>query len=99
MADVRGYTRLTERLTPIEVTDLVNRFYETGSRALLSASGLLGQIEGYLVMGLFVPGLAGRDEYRRKAVEGALGLLGGVGYGRPEGSWLQLGIGIATGEE
>jgi adenylate cyclase len=99
MADVRGYTRITERLTPIEVTELVNRFYETGSSALLSASGLLGQIEGDLVMGLFVPGLAGRDEYRRKAVEGALGLLGAVGYGRPEGNWLQLGIGIATGEE
>lgn len=34
MADVRGYTSMTERLDPMEVTELVNRFYETGSKAL-----------------------------------------------------------------
>jgi adenylate cyclase len=99
MADVRGYTQLTEGLTPIEVTEVVNRFYEAGSHALLSASGLLGQIEGDLVMALYVPGLAGRQQYRRKAVEGAINLLSAVGYGGPEGNWLNVGVGIATGEE
>ncbi len=99
MADVRGYTTMTEGLAPVELTVLVNRFYEAGSAALLSADGLLGQIEGDLVMGLFVPGLAGRQQYRRKSVEGALGLFDAVGYGRRGGNWLNLGIGIATGEE
>lgn len=98
MADVRGYTRMTEGLSPLEVTHLANRFYEAGSAALLSADGLLGQIEGDLVMGLFVPGLAGKNVYRRKAVRGALRLFEAVGYGG-EGNWLNLGIGIATGEE
>ena len=99
MADVRGYTKMTESLSPLQVTELANRFYEAGSAALLSADGLLGQIEGDLVMGLFVPGLAGKEVYRKKSVQGALRLFAAVGYGSDEGNWLNLGIGIATGEE
>ncbi|MEX2211740.1 MAG: adenylate/guanylate cyclase domain-containing protein [Gaiellaceae bacterium] len=95
-ADVRGYTKLTESLAPAEVPALVNRFYEHASAALLRHEGLLGQIEGDNVMGLFVPGLAGR-EYRRQAVEGGIGLMRAVG---PESDLaLEIGIGIATGEE
>ena len=45
-ADVRGYTRITDGLTPVEVTSLANRFYETASSALLRHDGLLGQVEG-----------------------------------------------------
>lgn len=97
-ADVRGYTSLTEGLSPAEVPALMNRFYETASSALLSAEGLLGQVEGDNVMGLFVPGLAGKD-YPRKAVEGAGALLRSVGYGSNEGNWLDIGLGIASGEE
>jgi adenylate cyclase len=91
MADVRGYTKMVEGLSPREVSDFVNRFYATGAKALLSAEALLGQIEGDLVMALFVPGLAGRA-YRRRAVDGALRLQRAV-------DWLDLGVGIATGEE
>jgi hypothetical protein len=67
MADVRGYTQLTEGLSPSEVPEAVNRFYETSSKALLSAEALLGQIEGDLVMGLFVPGLAGRESGAKRS--------------------------------
>jgi adenylate cyclase len=91
MADVRGYTQMTEGLSASEVPEAVNRFYAASSKALLSAEALLGQIEGDLVMGLFVPGLAGRD-YRRRAVEGAIRLLRAV-------DWLELGVGMASGEE
>ena len=97
-ADVRGYTRLTEGMSPAEVPTVMNRFYEQASSALLSAEALLGQIEGDNVMGIFVPGLAGKD-YPRKAVEGGLALLQSIGYGSEEGSWLEIGLGIASGEE
>lgn len=90
-ADVRGYTSLTESLLPAEVPMLLNRFYETASSALLHHEGLLAQIEGDNVMCLFVPGLAGK-EYVRKAVLGACELQDRVDF-------LQLGIGIASGEE
>jgi len=91
MADVRGYTQMTEGLSAAQVPAAMNRFYEASSRALSAAEALLGQIEGDLVMGVFVPGLSGRH-YRRKAVEGATRLLRMV-------DWLSVGVGIARGEE
>jgi adenylate cyclase len=91
MADVRGYTQMTEGLSAAQVPGAVNRFYAASSSALSSAEALLGQIEGDLVMGLFVPGLAGRD-YHQKAVEGGSRLLRAV-------DWLGIGVGIASGEE
>lgn len=91
MADVRGYTQMTEGLSATQVPEAVNRFYEASSSALSSSEALLGQIEGDLVMGVFVPGLAG-PQYRRKAVEGGSRLLRAV-------DWLGIGVGIASGEE
>ena len=79
------------RLPPARVPEAMNRFYEASSRALSAAEALLGQIEGDLVMGVFVPGLAGRN-FRRKVVEGAIRLLRTV-------DWLGVGVGIASGDE
>jgi adenylate cyclase len=97
-ADVRGYTSLCEQLTPADVNAFVNRLYATASSALLSQEGLLGQIAGDEVEGLFVPGLAG-PEYRRKAVEAARSLVRVVRYTDSPAGTLEVGIGIASGEE
>jgi adenylate cyclase len=97
-ADVRGYTSMSEQMPALDVKLLVSRFYTAASRALLSHDGLLGQIAGDQVMALFVPGLAGA-EYPRRAVDGAQSLLRAVGYGSHEGSWLSVGVGVASGEE
>jgi adenylate cyclase len=95
-ADVRGYTSITEGLAPLEVTALMNRFYETASAALLRHDALLGQVEGDNVMALFLPGFAG-PEYRRRALEAGLGLLAAVGAGSELG--FEVGVGIASGEQ
>ncbi len=97
-ADVRGYTTIAERITSAEATALLNRFYETASRALLAHHAVLGQIAGDEVMGIFVPGFAGRG-YVADAVEGGRALLNAVGYGSLEGNWLDVGVGICVGEE
>ena len=97
-ADVRGYTTLAEDMSSVEATATLNRFYETASHALLAHEAVLGQIAGDEVMALFVPGLAGRA-YPRKAVRAGLALLAEIGYGSPQGSWLEVGIGICSGEE
>jgi adenylate cyclase len=97
-ADVRGYTTLAERVPSTEVTATLNRFYETASRALLANEAVLGQIAGDEVMGLFVPGFAG-PSYPRKAVDAAFSLLRALGYGDPAGNWLDVGVGICSGEE
>ena len=98
LADVRGYTGLTRSMPAGEVPGLLNQFYDVASRVLLREEGVLGQIAGDQVMGLFVPGLSGRD-FAGKAVAAAAGLLEAVGYGTSEGPWIEVGIGISTGEE
>jgi adenylate cyclase len=95
-ADVRGYTSITEGLAPLDVTALMNRFYETASAALLRHDALLGQVEGDNVMALFLPGFAGR-EYQRRAVDAGLSLLAAVGAGSDLG--FEIGVGISTGEQ
>ena len=97
-ADVRGYTAMCEELEPGEVTTLVQRFYETSSKALLAHEGLLGQIAGDEIEGVFVPGLAG-PHYRRKAVEAARSLVRAVRYMESARGSLEVGIGVASGEE
>jgi adenylate cyclase len=62
---------------------------------LLGQEGLLGQIAGDEVMALFVPGIAG-GHYRRKAVEAARSL---VRYTDSAAGGLEVGIGVASGEE
>jgi adenylate cyclase len=97
-ADVRGYTSLCEEFTAAQVHEFLERFYRTAGDALLAHEGLLGQIAGDEVEGLFVPGLAGAH-YRRKAVEAARSLARGVRYTESLPRVLQVGIGIASGEE
>jgi len=97
-ADVRGYTTISEQQSSVETTALLHRFYRTASVALLAHDAILGQIAGDEVMAIFVPGLAG-SHFPHQAVEAALALLGGVGYGSPSGNWLNVGVGICTGEE
>jgi adenylate cyclase len=97
-ADVRGYTSLCEQLAASEVHEFLERFYETASAALLAQEGLLGQIAGDEVMALFVPGIAG-GHYRRKAVEAARSLARAVRYTDSDVGGLEVGIGVASGEE
>lgn len=96
-ADVRGYTRMAEQRSSVETTALLHRFYQAASVALLAHDAILGQIAGDEVMAIFVPGLAG-SRFPRQAVHAAGALLRGVGYGTASGSWLEVGVGICTGE-
>jgi adenylate cyclase len=97
-AAVRGYTSICEQLPAAEVHEFLQRFYQTASAALLAEEGLLGQIAGDEVMGLFVPGIAGL-QYRRKAVEASRSLARAVRYTDSAAGGLEVGIGVASGEE
>jgi adenylate cyclase len=97
-ADVRGYTSICERLAAADVHEFLQRFYQTASAALLAQEGLLGQIAGDEVMALFVPGIAGR-QYRQKAVEASRSLARAVRYTDSAAGGLEVGIGVASGEE
>jgi adenylate cyclase len=97
-ADIRGYASATERSSSVEVTKLVERFYAAASRALLAHHGLLAQTTGDQVMALFVPGLAGGD-YPRHAVAVAQDLFRQLGYDRKGGNWLDVGVGLCSGDD
>ena len=97
-ADIRGYTSLAERAASLEVTALVRRFYAAASGALLRHEAVLAQTAGDAVMAIFVPGLAGAA-YPANAVAAGRSLLEAVGYARGAQSWLDVGVGIASGEE
>lgn len=97
-ADVRGYTSMAEQLSSLETTALLHRFYRAASDSLLAHDAILGQIAGDEVMAVFVPGLAG-SRFARQAVEAGDELLRRIGYGTAEGNWLDVGVGICTGEE
>lgn len=96
-ADVRNHANPTQS-SQSEAPALLNRFYDAASRVLLRHEGVLGQIASDQVMGLFVPGLSGRD-YPGKAVAAAAALIEAAGYKTQSGPWVEIGIGISTGEE
>jgi adenylate cyclase len=95
-ADVRGSTALAERAGAKDFAALLNRFYFAATRALLRYDAVIDKLIGDEVMAFFVPGISGA-EYRRRAVEAGQALLDAVGYGSPEGPWIELGAAVNAG--
>jgi adenylate cyclase len=95
-ADVRGSSDLAERMSAIEFSKLINRFYITATDILIQVDAMVDRLVGDEVVGLFIPGLAGQD-HPRKAINAARSLLRQTGHGDPEGPWVPVGVGIHTG--
>ena len=95
-ADVRGSTSMGERLDPSAYAGLLNRFYSAATEVLVQHDAIIDKLIGDEVMALFIPGICGL-QYRRNAVLAAVALLKAVGYGRPEGPWIPLGIAVNSG--
>lgn len=95
-ADVRGSTRLAEEMSAREFHNLMDRFYRLGSRVLIGSDAMVDRLLGDEVVGLFVPGMAGKG-HARLAVEAARQLLELTGHREAEGPWLPVGIGVHTG--
>jgi adenylate cyclase len=95
-ADARGATALAEHAAAKDFAALLNRFYFAATRALLRYDAVIDKLIGDEVMAFFVRGISGA-EYRRRAVEAGLALLRAVGYGSPEGPWIELGAAVHAG--
>lgn len=95
-ADVRGSTAMAERMPSGEYQRLLGHFYDAAAKAVFDNDGFLDKFVGDEVIALFVPLLAG-EQHPARAVEGAKSLLAGVGYGSPDGAWLEIGAGVHTG--
>lgn len=94
-ADIRGSTTLAEQMTPMAFSQLINRFFVTVSEVLVETRSLVDRLVGDQVIGLNVPGFAGRH-HAHLAIQGAKGLLLRTGHADPEGPWAPVGIGLHT---
>ena len=76
-ADVRSSTALGEQSNPAAFAKRLNEFYAAATAVVIHNDGIVDKLIGDEVMGLFLPGIAGRD-YRRKAAVAALELASQV---------------------
>jgi adenylate cyclase len=95
-ADVRGSTTLAEQLDAHKFSQLINRFYNVATDALVKTNALVDRLIGDEAIGLYIPGFAG-PRHARRAIVGARNLLRLTGYGDSKGAWLPVGVGIHTG--
>lgn len=93
-ADVRGSTTLGERMTPVEFSRLLNRFYEVSNRTIIEADALVDKLVGDEVVAFFPPYLT---NHARAAVTAAQQLLQVTGHDASDGPWIPIGIGVHTG--
>jgi adenylate cyclase len=95
-ADVRGSTALGQHGVAADFAALLNRFYVAATQTLLRHDAVIDKLIGDEVMAFFVRGISG-PQYRQRAVLAGMELLKAVGYGSPEGPWLQLGVAVNAG--
>lgn len=94
-ADVRGSTRLSQRLPAAEYGRLMSRYYTAARDALVPSDALIDKLVGDQVVGPCLPGFAGA-EHPRQAIEAGRALLQGTGHGDGQ-PWIPVGGGVHTG--
>jgi adenylate cyclase len=95
-ADVRGSTELAARMTTLDFSRLINRFYSVATDVLVKHDAMVDRLVGDEVVGLFIPGMAG-SEHPQRAIHAAQNLLLLTGHQDSQDPWVPLGIGIHTG--
>lgn len=96
-ADIRGSTKLAEKIGSKDFSELINRFYVTSTEVLAAGGAMIEKLVGDEVTALFVPGIAGQ-EYQKSAITAARQLLAATGHQAPDGPWAPIGIGIHSGD-
>jgi adenylate cyclase len=101
-SDIRGFSALSERLTPAELSELLNRHYFSPLDDIIFAhNGTLDKHIGDSVMGIFGAPVGGNDDAVR-AVRAALAILEEIARINENTAEAErriaVGIGIASGE-
>jgi len=94
--DVRGSSRLAERMTASDFSRLMNRFYKAATDVLIRTDAFIDKLVGDEVIGLYFPLFTGPN-HARQAVLAAQQLLLITGHAEEQGPWLPIGIGVHTG--
>jgi adenylate cyclase len=64
-ADVRGSTALSEQMSPMDFSRLINRFYVQATNAIIEEDGLVEKLAGDAVAAFWGAGFAGPDYVKR----------------------------------
>lgn len=72
--DVRGSTALSEKMSPTEFSQLINRFYTETTKVIINEDGLVEKLAGDSVAAFWGAGFAGPD-YVRRTIDAAENLL------------------------
>jgi adenylate cyclase len=95
-ADIRGSTTIAEKMSPLEFSRLLNRFYAAANSVLVESDAFIDKMVGDEVIGLYLPGFAGQD-HAMKGINAAVELLKATGHEDSNGPWAPVGIGVHTG--
>jgi adenylate cyclase len=96
-ADIRGSSSLAEKIGPVEFSLLINRFFITSTQVLADAGAMIEKLVGDEVTAVFSRGISG-ENYFSQAITAAKDLLRETGHGNGMTPWVDLGIGIHSGE-
>ena len=94
--DVRGSTGLAEGMTATDFGRLMNRFYKAATDVLIDSDAVIDKLVGDQVIGLYLPLFTGPNHARPAIVAGRR-LLEVAGHGTDDGPWLQIGVGVHSG--
>jgi adenylate cyclase len=95
-ADVRGSTKIAERMRPTEFSNLINRFFKSATRVLFESGALVEKVGGDAVTAFFTDGFS-RTNPAKDAIESGREILKATGHHLQDGPWIPVGIGIHTG--
>src|SRR5215218_2584128 len=96
-ADVRGFTQASEHADPEDMTRLLRRFYGCAESTLFPEA-IIDKLIGDEVMALYLQPVLPHHDIPQLMVDHARQLLRAVGYGTPDGPFLEVGVGIDFGE-
>ncbi|MCA9717422.1 MAG: adenylate/guanylate cyclase domain-containing protein, partial [Myxococcales bacterium] len=100
-SDIRGFTELSERLSPEQLVTVLNTFLTPMTREVLARGGYLDKYIGDAVMAVFGAPVAHEDHVRR-CLETAIAMVGALRELQPQfgeqGLEVAMGVGVNTGD-
>ncbi len=101
-SDVRGFTTMSEKLTPTQVTDLLHDYLTPMTRVITQNMGTLDKFIGDAIMA-FWNAPVDVPEHQKKAVSSALQMLDhlkelNVGFQEKFGLTIKIGVGLHCGK-
>ncbi len=96
-ADIRGYTSMSEQMTPLETFELLNDYLACMGQVINDAGGFIDKYIGDAIMALFDDETTGRALHAALAMQQALKEFNEKRLGKDQPT-IKIGIGIHRGE-